>query len=164
MASDRISFDGYRPGVLASIVGLHMDYYASHWNFGCRFETKVAGELAAFLNAYDPGRDLFVNAFAGDGGLLGSLTIDGRGVADGGAQLRWFIVGKRARGKGLGRRLMQRADLFVRDRAYWGVSLTTFAGLDAARTLYESFSFRLVAETADDPWSGDVGVQTFVRD
>ncbi len=157
-------FDGYRPGVLAALVGLHMDYYARHWSFGRQFETKVAGELAAFLDAYDPMRDLFANAFADDGGLLGSLTIDGRGGTEGGAQLRWFIVADRARGEGLGRRLMERADAFIRERAYRGVSLTTFAGLDAARKLYEEFGFRLDSEIAQDPWSGEVGLQTFVRD
>ncbi len=163
MTAEPIRFDGYRPGVLAAIVGLHMDYYARHWNFGRQFETKVAGELAAFLDRYDPARDLFANTYDDDGGLLGSLTVDG-GDNGSGAQLRWFIVGDRARGKGLGRALMQQADNFMRERRYRKVSLTTFAGLDAARKLYEDFGFRLVSEAAEDPWSGTVGLQMFVRD
>jgi hypothetical protein len=41
--------------------------------------------------------------------------------------------------------------------------LTTFRGLDAARSLYESHGFVLVAEDAADPWSGTVGLQRFER-
>lgn len=159
-----MEFDGYRPGVLASIVGLHMRYYSRHWGFGRPFETKVAAELAAFLARHDPSHDLFENAFAPDGTLLGSITVDGVDAEKTGAQLRWLIVSDEARGLGLGRALMRRADAFIRDKSFQRTFLTTFAGLDAARKLYEDFGFSLVSEAPNDPWSGAVGVQTFVRE
>ena len=43
------------------------------------------------------------------------------------------------------------------------VWLTTFAGLDAARALYERHGFRLVSESDIDQWSGGVREQRFER-
>jgi len=157
--SPAIKLDGYRPGCAASIVKLHMDYYAGEWGFGRLFEAMVAGELGAFLSRYDAEQDLFLNAFAADDALLGSITIDGAGGDT--AQLRWFIVSAAARGAGLGRELMDRAMGFCRDRCFDRVFLTTFAGLDVARKLYEGAGFRLTDETEKDPWSGTVGIQRF---
>lgn len=163
MLSGDLTFDSYRPGALAAIVALHMDYYAANWNFGLPFETRVAGDMAAFLPRFDASHDLFVNAFDNRGVLQGSITIDGADSDGEGAQLRWFVVSGAMRGQGLGRTLMGRADQFIRERGFARTYLTTFAGLDAARRLYEEFGFRLVSEEADDPWSGSVGLQRFER-
>ena len=43
------------------------------------------------------------------------------------------------------------------------VWLTTFAGLDAARALYERHGFVLTAERDVDQWSGGVREQVFER-
>lgn len=154
--------DEYRPGCAASIVALHMDYYAKEWGFGRPFEAMVAHELGAFLARYDPEQDLFLNAFRADGALLASITIDGAGGDR--AQLRWFIVSNAARGAGLGRTLMDRAMAFCRERQFASVYLTTFEGLHAARALYERAGFQLTDETEKDPWSGTVGIQRFELD
>ena len=103
------AFDGYRPGSLAGVVGLHMDYYRDAWGFGLEFETKVALEMAEFLRRMEPGRDLFLSAWDRQGHLAGSVTIDISGGGPQGAHLRWFIVSGETRGKGLGKELMERA-------------------------------------------------------
>ncbi|MGI9476413.1 MAG: GNAT family N-acetyltransferase [Hyphomicrobiaceae bacterium] len=164
--TDRIRLThGYRPGVIADIVGAHIVYYAPTWGFGLAFETKVAAELSAFLQRYDPARDLLVCATDASGAFLGSITIDGtHGHADAGAHLRWFITTDAARGSGLGRQLLTAAVDFCDAQGYATTYLTTFAGLDAARHLYERFGFRLHSETDADTWSGgSVGEQRFVR-
>lgn len=150
-------FDGYRPGALAQLVGLHMAYYAPAWGFGCRFEAKVAAELAAFLDAFDPNLHLFRNAFDSNGVLLGSVSIDSSAETDDAAHLRWFIVSDAARGTGLGRRLLTDALSFARATGYRGVYLTTFPGLEAAKRLYLAAGFRLTNTAEADPWSGAVG-------
>jgi GNAT superfamily N-acetyltransferase len=158
-----VTFDGYRPGALAAVLALHMDYYGPLWGFGRPFESKVAAEMGAFLARLDPAHDLFLTAWSDGGDLLGAITIDGIDADTAGAHLRWFVVGGRTRGRGLGRELMRRADAFCRERGYGRIYLTTFAGLDAARALYERFGFRLVEETVGDPWSGTVGLQRVER-
>lgn len=161
--TERLHFDGYRPGTVSGIIGLHMDYYAEAWEFGALFESKLARELGAFLDRYDPDRDLFLNAYSPSGELAGSITVDGLEGYGTGAHLRWFIVGGAARGTGLGGRLMTRAMEFVDARDYKRTYLTTFQGLDAARALYDRHGFTLTQEEAADPWSGTVGLQRFDR-
>lgn len=156
-----IAFDGYRAGCLADIVGLHARYYARHWNFGIAFETKVASELAEFLSRFDEESDLFIAAYE-DGHVVGSIAVDLTGGGPDGAHLRWFIVSDAVRGSGLGGRLLNHAMDFCDGKrcAAW---LTTFAGLDAARALYERHGFVLASEIEQDQWRGGVREQLFRR-
>ena len=155
--------DGYTPGTIADIVGLHMRYYAPQWGFGLAFETKVATELSAFLSGFRPGEDFFAAHRAEDGTLLGTVSLQAPAGDEPLAHLRWFITGEAARGTGLGRRLLGDAIRHADRRAFPGIYLTTFAGLDAARHLYESAGFVLAGESATDRWSGDVCEQRFER-
>jgi GNAT superfamily N-acetyltransferase len=160
----RVRFEqGYRPGAIADVVGAHVAYYAPAWGFGLQFEAKVASELSGFLKRHDPTRDLFVCAMGPDDTFLGSITIDGISArTDTGAHLRWFILTEAARGTGLGKRLICEAINFCDARQYGKIYLTTFAGLDAARHLYEQAGFRLTSQTDADTWSsGSVGEQRF---
>jgi len=157
-----IELDGYRPGALAGIVGLHVAYYARSWNFGLPFETGVAAGLAEFLARMDRERDLFLAAYLGEQ-LVGSIVIDESGGGTQGAHLRWFIVGDQARGTGLGKTLIERAMVHCDERGVENVWLTTFAGLDTARALYERHGFRIAGESEVDQWSGGVREQRFER-
>lgn len=149
---------GWLPGAIGAIAGLHGQFYAREHGFGAFFEAKVAGECAQFCSRLDPARDglwLLVDA----GRILGSIVIDGSG--DDGAHLRWFIVADELRGRGLGRRLIETAMGFCRRAGHRGVHLTTFAGLDAARALYEQQGFRLVNEADGRTWGTKVREQRF---
>jgi GNAT superfamily N-acetyltransferase len=157
-----IEIGGYRPGALAAIVGLHAHYYARHWNFGLPFETKVGAELAEFLARHNPERDLFLAAY-GENGAVASVVVDATAGGPRGAHLRWFIVSEEMQGKGLGADLLGRALSFCDERGYQRIWLTTFAGLDAARALYERHGFALAGEAEVDQWSGGVQEQVFER-
>ena len=157
-----IEIGGYRPGALAAIVGLHARYYAQHWSFGLPFETKVGAELAEFLARHNAEHDLFLVAYL-DGDVVASVIIDQTGGGPQGAHLRWFIVSEEMQGKGLGADLLGRALKFCDERGYARIWLTTFAGLDAARGLYERHGFVMTGEADADQWSGDVREQVFER-
>lgn len=161
-ATSGYEIDGFRPGALSDIVGLHARYYAKHWNFGLPFETKVGMELAEFVSRRHAEQDLFLAAYTGDG-TVGSVIIDASGGGPRGAHLRWFIVAEQMQGKGLGAQLIGRAIDFCDQRGYERIWLTTFAGLDAARSLYERHGFVLSGETEIDQWSGNVREQVFER-
>ena len=75
--------------------------------------------------------------------------------------MRWFIIDRGYRGKGLGRALMDRAIDFARQAGFVSLYLTTFRGLEAARHLYETSGFKLVSESTDDRWHGGVTEQRF---
>ena len=159
-AEDDISA-GYRPGLIGGVAALHGVYYAREWDFGAYFEAKVARELAAFAARYDPDRDRIFSVWKGES-LLASLTIDGLHAADRGAHLRWFIAADAARGTGVGGRLMVRAMDFCRARGYREVYLWTFAGLDAARTLYLRAGFELAEARRGAQWGREVEEQRYV--
>lgn len=154
---------GYRPGLIADIVRLHSEYYAREWGFGLPFEAKVASELSAFMRNFRPGLDLFAAEHDDTGRLLGTISLEAPTTAEPLAHLRWFITSGHARGTGIGRRLMGEAIAHADAKKFPGVYLTTFAGLNPARHLYESFGFVLVAEEERDQWSGGVREQRFER-
>jgi len=155
--------EGYAPGCIGRIVQLHADYYARASGFGLAFEAKVARELSAFCEAYEPGRDGLWLA-QGARGIEGSVVIDASHATHDGAHLRWFITSDAVRGQGLGRRLLQSALDFADQRGHRSVYLWTFAGLDAARHLYESHGFRVVHESDGAQWGRVVREQRLVRE
>lgn len=153
---------GWGPGALGQVISLHGRYYAREWGFGPYFEAKVAAGMAEFIPRMDPARDLFLAARRG-AHLLASITIDGSETSANEAHLRWFITSDKARGTGIGRRLMARAMAFCDEVGFALVYLDTFKGLDAARHLYESHGFTLVSERPDTTWGVEVTEQRFER-
>ena len=137
------------------IVELHASYYAEHWGFGPYFEAEVASGLAGFLDRYDPGHDGLWLATVGER-LEGAIAIDGIHADAEGAHLRWFIVSEPLQGRGVGGSLLRAAMDFCRERGYPWVHLWTFAGLDAARHLYEREGFVLAEEHPGSQWGSEV--------
>lgn len=156
-------YAGYRPGALADVVGLHMAYYSRHWGFGLAFETKVAGELSEFLSRYNPDQDLFLLALDADSKCVGSIVLDCTDPTENGVHLRWFVVDQMQAGRGIGKELLNRAIAHCQQLMFCRIYLTTFDGLHAARSLYESVGFKLVKERDEDQWAGDVKEQLFER-
>lgn len=159
MSTPSARIEGYSPGALGRVVELHARWYAKHWNFGLHFEALVARGLAEFLGAFDAARDGFWTARLG-GDIAGSVSLVG---ARGGepARLRWFILDEAAQGRGLGRALMQSAMDFCRASGCRHAYLTTFAGLDAARALYERHGFTLTHQAEDRTWGVPVTEQRY---
>jgi len=156
---ESIIINAYRPGIEERVVRLHAEYYAAHWNFDARFEAQVARELAEFAAGFDADRDGFWWAEA-DGAFAVAVAVDGSRYGDS-ARLRWFIVDEAMQGRGVGARLLGRALDFCRERAFASVHLWTFAGLHAARKLYERNGFVLTEEAAGDGWGPVVTEQKF---
>ena len=160
MADVKIS--GYIPGAIGRVIELHGTYYHTHWGFGAFFETLVAKEMAEFLKDFDETRDGFWIATV-DGQVAGSISICGQEADTNGARLRWFIVDPNYQGHGAGKRLMEEAIGFCLHKNFKRIYLTTFAGLDAARHLYEKWGFTLYEEHEGDHWGTKVTEQAFER-
>ncbi|MBW2569900.1 MAG: GNAT family N-acetyltransferase [Deltaproteobacteria bacterium] len=158
---NKVGFAGYVPGAIGRVVELHGIYYHQNWGFGQFFEAKVASELSTFLDRFDKTRDGFWTACL-NGRVEGSITVDGIKAESEGAHLRWFILSSKLHGRGVGNTLMEKAVNFCRKSNYCQVYLWTFAGLHAARHLYEKFGFRLVEEHKGAQWGTKVNEQKFV--
>jgi len=154
---------GYIPGAIGRVAELHGTYYSRYWDFGLFFEAKVAVELSEFLSRFDKTRDGFWVA-EDDGKIAGSVSIDGIEGKTKGARLRWFIIDPEFHGRGIGRMLMKEAVEFCKTSNHRKIYLTTFAGLDPARHLYEAFGFVLCGEWEDAHWGKPVTAQQFELD
>ncbi len=153
--------EGYTPGCIGRIAQLHGTYYATASGFGVEFEAKVAREVAEFCLSYKSGRDGLWLAHGQD--IEGSIILDGSRAETEGAHLRWFITSNAARGQGVGRQLLASALAFADTCGYRSVHLWTFAGLEAAKHLYEAHGFRLVQDGPGSQWGKVVREQRYER-
>lgn len=154
---------GYRPGAIGRITELHAVYYHEHWGFDLFFESQVATRLSEFLNRYHDSHDGLWLALT-QGRIIGSIVIDGIEASSEGAHLRWFIVAPEYQGRGVGRKLIGAAIQFCKRSGFRRVYLHTFAGLDAARHLYQEAGFTLRQEHEGQQWGRIVTEQLFVLD
>ena len=153
---------GYQPGAIGEVVALQGRYYARHAGFGAFFEQQVADEMAQFMRRFDPRADGFWLARRG-GWSLGSVSIDASRRNSAGARLRWFIVDESLQGTGVGSRLIAAALAHCDKMGFRKIYLTTFAGLDAARHLYERHGFVLRSEAKGAQWGRQKLEQRFER-
>jgi GNAT superfamily N-acetyltransferase len=94
----------------------------------------------------------------------GSVVVDGSHAGAEGAHLRWFLVGDALRGCGAGSQLLREGLAFCRGRGFDPIYLWTFAGLDAARRLYEASGFVLTEQRPGMRWGTEVMEQRMVCD
>ena len=159
---DIVVAEGWRPGVLGAIVSLLAAYHCPRYGFGPAFEAKVAREFGDFLDRYDADHDRLFLALQEER-VVGGMVIDGgdETAATQGARLRWFVIADEFQGHGVGGRMMDEAMRFLVERGCDRCYLTTIAGLDAARALYERRGFRLVEESGAASWGAPVTEQRF---
>ena len=128
----------HRIGDASYVTFLHGTLYSEEYGLDSTFEVEVGQEITGFIRQFDPRRDGFWVAEAGDL-VVGAIVIVHRGREE--AQLRWFILHPSYRGLGLGRELMTYTVDFCKDKQYTKVFLWTFNELHAAIHLYQSFGF-----------------------
>lgn len=153
---------GYTPRLLGRLIDMHAAYYGNLVASGPDFEAKVAAESGAFAQRIArPDNEIWYAEAVDE--IIGTIAVDGEALESGQALLRWFIVKDGYRGARIGRKLISRALAFCDDRQFREVHLWSFAGLDAARKLYEVHGFTLAEEAPGDRWGASVLEQRFVK-
>ncbi|REG92126.1 GNAT family N-acetyltransferase [Algoriphagus antarcticus] len=132
-----------KPGDLGQVAALHGNVYSEEHDFGLGFEAYVMESLLEFYRAYNPKKDR-VWVVESEGRMVGFVLLMHRPTNR--AQLRYFILVKEFRGRGIGSRLMNEWLEFYRDSNYEAAYLYTTSGLDAAVSLYEKMGFRKISE------------------
>ena len=80
------------------------------------------------------------------------------------AKLRLLIIDPKARGRGLGRRLVEECLRFAKSAGYSSMTLWTQSILTAARAIYAAEGFKLVAEEPNHSFGVDLISETWERE
>src|SRR5215510_2954867 len=138
-----------RPGDLGMIVHLHGVVYAREYGLDTSFEPYVAKPLAECV--LDGTGRIWIAEDAG-------VVVDSIAMVDAGdriGQLRWFLLVPEVRGSGLGRRLLDAALAYSRERGFSRIFLWTCADLTGARRLYERAGFKTVETKSGLIWGAE---------
>jgi DNA-binding MarR family transcriptional regulator/GNAT superfamily N-acetyltransferase len=130
----------HRPGDMGWVVQAHGELYAREYGWDERFEALVAGIVEKFVSRFKPGRERCWIAEL-DGERVGSVFVVEQSKSV--AQLRLLILAPRARGRGLGKRLVRECIDFARASGYRKLVLWTQSNLAAARAIYRGCGFTL---------------------
>ena len=148
----------HEPGDMGWVAHRHGVLYAQEYGWDEHFEALVAQIVAEFINNYNPGRERCWIAEI-DGEIIGSVFVVQSSETV--AKLRLLLVEPKARGLGLGTRLVEECIRFAQRRGYQKLILWTNSILLEARHIYKKTGFKLVAEEAHHSFGHDLIGETW---
>jgi DNA-binding MarR family transcriptional regulator/GNAT superfamily N-acetyltransferase len=150
-----------RRGDIGWVVHRQGALYAAEYGWDETFEALVAEIAAGFLRTADPKRERCWIAERDDA-ILGSVFLVRH--SDEVAKLRLLYVEPAARGVGLGRLLVRECLRFAASVGYRRITLWTNDVLLAARAIYRSEGFRLIASEPHHSFGKDLVSETWERE
>lgn len=135
-------------GDIGQIIRQHGLLYAREYGYDFTFEAYVAEPLAQFAKRNSERERIWLARL--DDEIVGTICICENSERE--AQLRWFLVDPAARGKGLGKTLIEQALCFCKAENYSKVILWTVAGLAASKSLYIKHGFQLIHQEECELW------------
>jgi len=149
----------HRPGDMGWVTHRHGALYAEEYGLNDRMESYVAEVVAKFLREYDPAREHCWIAEQ-DGVPVGSVFLVKE--SDEVARLRLLLIEPRARGLGVGRRLVDECIRFARQAGYREITLWTHSILTAARRIYAATGFEIVETEEHDEFGPMLTGETWI--
>lgn len=110
------------PGDLGYLIYLHGSIQATELGYNASYEPHVIKEFSEFLQTYNPVKDrIWLATYKGQIVAATAILAQSRHLA----QLRWFFVHPEYRGLGLGKRMLQDALDFCKDKIYQKINVFT---------------------------------------
>ena len=150
----------HRPGDMGWVTSANATLYAQEYGWDITYEALVAKITAEFIENFDARRERCWIAEM-NGERVGSVFVVRK--TDTIAKLRLLIIDPRARGLGLGKRLVEECLRFAKDAGYTSMTLWTQSILTAARAIYHRAGFKLVAEEPHHSFGVDLIGETWER-
>jgi GNAT superfamily N-acetyltransferase len=149
-----------RPGDLGAVTAMQGIEYREQYGMDITFEADVAIGMGAFGRAIGADPEAGRMWIAEDGEhMLGSIAVTRETESH--ARLRWFLVRRTARGQGLGRRLLDAALTYTRERGFERIDLETFSELTTAARMYLDAGFHVVDATPRLQWGREIELRHY---
>ncbi len=149
---------GPKAGDLGWVVHRHGALYAQEYGWDERFEALVAEIVGTFVSHFDARRERCWIAER-EGEIVGSVFLVKKTTTV--AKLRLLYVEPKARGLGIGLRLVEECVRFAREAGYKKVTLWTQSNLIAARNIYRKVGFRRVDSKAQKQFGYNLVSETW---
>ena len=151
----------HHAGDMGWVTSANATLYAQEYGWDMSYEALVARITADFIDNFDARRERCWIAEI-DGERIGSVFVVRK--TDAIAKLRLLIIDPKARGRGLGKHLVEECLRFAKDAGYTSMTLWTQSILVAARGIYARAGFKLVAEEPHHSFGVDLVGETWERD
>ncbi len=148
----------HEPGDMGWITHRHGILYTQEYGWDQHFEALVAQIVSDFINNYNPARERCWIAEM-NGEIVGSVFVVQSSETV--AKLRLLLVEPKARGLGLGTRLVEECIRFARRSGYQKLMLWTNSVLVEARHIYQKTGFTLVEQEAHHSFGHDLIGETW---
>ncbi len=148
----------HESGDMGWVTHRHGVLYTQEYGWDEHFEALVAQIVADFINNYNPERERCWIAEM-NREIVGSVFVVQSSATV--AKLRLLLVEPKARGLGLGSRLVEECIRFARRRGYQKMVLWTNSVLVEARHIYAKNGFKLSAEEAHHSYGQDLIGETW---
>lgn len=148
----------HEPGDMGWVTHRHGILYAQQYGWDQHFEALVAQIVSDFINNYNLARERCWIAEM-DGEIVGSVFVVQS--SESAAKLRLLLVEPKARGLGLGTRLVEECIRFARRSGYQKLMLWTNSVLVEARHIYQKTGFTLVDQEPHHSFGHDLIGETW---
>src|SRR5262245_10916011 len=143
----------HQPGDMGWVTYRHGLLYSGEYGYDERFEALVAEITAKFIQNFDPKKERCWIAEK-DGESVGSVFLVKKSATV--ARLRLLLVEPKARGLGIGKRLVSECERFARQAGYKKIILWTQSELLDARRIYAAAGYRKVHQESHQSWGKEL--------